>query len=452
MPVKSLFNTILIFLLLSHASAQEALEMDSTEKPDPNQSKLMLSAGTRVSACISGNTYDFPSLFSEFQMNSQFRYQKAEFAADIRLRTGLQFDETFNKVEIKELYAAYQTEKIRIHAGNQIVVWGRTDGFNTVNYLAPADYFFLSSDPDDQLMSNFMVRFRYQLNKHIDVDLIGIPVYKSSIYRYDLFRISEYVTFGETQLPATKFDHASLAGRMNFEFSAAGFSVSYFQGYDPFHGFDLKQFNVSATGIEIMNTPQPYYKRSAGLDFEAAAGSALFRGEASYNHTHDYTERMYVPNPEISYIAAVERDISGITAVLQYAGKFTLDYSKLVLPDLSRYDLNNPADLMRYAEDYTIYEMTLFNRKIFHQEHQTDHALMLILAGSFFYETVNAELSTLYNLTTEELLLRPAFVWKTNDHLKICVGGVFMHGPKNSLFDYSSRILSGMCIEMNVKL
>ncbi len=438
-------------ILLLPLYSQENVAGDSTVSQVQNKPQLTLSGGTRLSAFFAGNTYDYPSFFSEFQLKSQFQFQNVGFHTDLRLRTGIQFDSTVNEIEVKDLNVSYQVGKLRFNAGNQIVVWGRTDGFTAVNYLTPVNYFFLSSDPDDQLMSNLMIRLRYQMNKHIDIDLVGIPLYKPSVYRYDLFKINEYVDFGETILPDREFAHASLAGRVNFEFSAAGFSLSYFQGYDPFHGFNLKQFNLSLTGIEILNNPEPYFKRSAGFDFELPAGSTMLRGEVSYNHTQDYIERMFVPNPDLSYVAAFERDIAGITAVVQYVGKYTLNFSRLMLPDLSQYDLNNPSDMMRYAEDYMIYEMTLFNRKIFHQENQADHALMLILANSFLYETLDVEFSTYYNFTTDELMLRPGLQLKTNDHLSFSLGGIYMHGPKNSLFDYSGKILSGLFAEMNVQ-
>jgi hypothetical protein len=440
----------LFFLLLSPLLAQEVNVSESIEGDVFPSKSMSLAGGLRASVFLFGQEYDYAFVFNEFQLKSEFQYQNAYFLSDIRLRSGFQFDESFTEIEVKEMYAGYRNNKFRLTAGNQIVVWGRTDGFNAVNYLAPVNYFFLSSNPDDQMLSNFMVRIRYQLNKHVDLDLVGIPKYKPSVYRYDLFKLNEYVVFGENLLPAGKIENSSIAGRLNFEISAAGFSLLYFQGYDPFHGFDLQEFDLTASIPVILNCPRPYFKRSIGADFEIPISSTILRGEFSYNHTSDYKDNMHVPNPDLTYVAAVEKDISGVTAVFQVVGKYTLDYSKQKLPDLSLYDLNNPVSFMKYAEDYAIYEMTVFNSKIFYQENEMNHALMLILAKSFMYETFNTEFTTYYNLTTEEFLIRPKLVWKTNDHLNLCVGGVYMHGPKNTLFDYSAKILSGLFVEMSV--
>jgi len=452
--MKKVLPIVLVFLFVSSLKAQEINVEDSTEVItviSENSKPLSLTGGARMSAFMTGNDFDYPSVFTEFQMKSDFNKNNALFVADLRLRAGLLYDETYNEIEVKELYAGYQNKSLRILAGNQIVLWGRTDGFNAVNYLTPMNYFFLSSDPDDQLMSNMMLRIKYQISKHIDFDLVGIPFFKQSVYRYDLFKINDFVFFDDAVLPAKKFENGSLAGRLNFEFPFAGFALSYFQGYDPYHGFDLKMFDLTSGTPIIMNSAKPYFKRSIGLDFEVPVWTTMIRGEVSYNHTNDYKENMYVPNSDLAYIAGLEKDFFGVTAIVQYVGKYTTDFTKLQQPNFYEYDIEDMGSMMKYAEDYTNYEMTLFNRKIFHQEYEFDHAVVAILAKSFFYETLNAELSAYYNISSEEFMIRPKLLWKANDYLNVCLGGVYMHGPEKTLFDYSGKILSGVFAEVNVK-
>ena len=61
------------------------------------------------------------------------------------------------QLQLKEAYAGYSGEKMDVLFGNQIVNWGRTDGFNPTNCITPSDYFFLTAEPDDQKLSNFML-------------------------------------------------------------------------------------------------------------------------------------------------------------------------------------------------------------------------------------------------------------------------------------------------------
>ncbi|MDV7401827.1 hypothetical protein RZS08_60970, partial [Arthrospira platensis SPKY1] len=105
-----------------------------------------------------------------------------------------------------------------------IVLWGRTDGFNPTANINPINYFFLSSDPDDQLMSNFMLRLRYRISRFSGFDIVGIPFYQSSGYRYDLFSISPFAYFSKDEIPDRAFKNSGIAARLNFEFPVAGFS------------------------------------------------------------------------------------------------------------------------------------------------------------------------------------------------------------------------------------
>ena len=103
-----------------------------------------------------GTAYDLASAFAEFALQTSLTRGKALLVSDIRFRTGVFFNENESAFRIKELYAGYKGEKLHVLLGNQIVNWGRSDGFNPTNNITPDDYFFLSPDPADQRLSNFM--------------------------------------------------------------------------------------------------------------------------------------------------------------------------------------------------------------------------------------------------------------------------------------------------------
>ena len=158
------------------------------------------------------------------------RADKTFLFSDIRVRGGLNLGEEYTTFQLKEAYAGYSSDKLDIFLGNQIVTWGRTDGFNPTNNITPNDYFFLSADPDDQKLSNFMLRTRYRIFDKIDIDLIGIPFYVPSIYRYDLFDMGQGVKFASPTLPEKSFRNSSAAARINVELPRIGFCLFLFQG------------------------------------------------------------------------------------------------------------------------------------------------------------------------------------------------------------------------------
>ena len=440
---------LLLFLSIiveSISNGQGLFESSQVEAEDGTNKGIEFNGYVRGSAFGGSEFYDYSSVFGEFCLQSKLSYGKTYLYADIRFRGGVNFDEEYVKFQLRELYAGYRSDKFDLFLGNQIISWGRTDGINPTNNITPNDYFFLTPDMDDQKLSNFMLRVKYRFSPVIDIEVIGIPVYRPSIYRYDLFDLGEGVSFGGPTLPKISFGNGSVATRLNFEFSKIGFSASYFRGYDPFYGFNVQSVDFATGAPVIINSATPYLKNTIGTDFTLPINSWILRGEAAYNITNDYKQFMYIPNPDIAYVAGVEHDFWGVTTILQYAGKYTLDYAELPLPELS-----DPTDLlaqMQYAAEMIEYESALFNRKMFYQQEETNHAMVLILSKALAYDIWNIELTGYYNITSEELMIRPKVTWKITDALATSLGGNYMTGPDNSIFNYSAPVLGGVFIEL----
>jgi hypothetical protein len=403
----------------------------------------------RGSAYGVSEAFDYTSLFGEFCLQGKWTGNNTFLYSDIRIRGGLDLGELVTGFQLKEAYAGYSADKLDIFLGNQIVAWGRTDGYNPTNNLTPINYFFLTADPEDQKLSNFMLRTRYRFTPAIDIEGIAIPVYVPSVYRYDLFDLSgngQEVIFTSPTLPERSFKNSSVAARFNIELSAIGFSVSYFRGYDPFLGFDVKQIDFSSDPLSILNSATPYLKNTFGADFALPAGAWIFRGEMAYNHTTGYDTVIYMPAPSLAYVAGIERSIGGITTILQYVGKFVTDFTELSEPVLG--DPSDPLVIMNYTDAMIRFESAQFNRKIFNQQEKTNHAFSLTLSKYFAYDTWNAELTGYYNITSEEYMVRPKVTWKVTDALSLSAGGSYMKGPENSIFWYAGPVLNGAFLEL----
>ena len=452
--MKSIILTIIAILTLSPISAQ-SLFSDSQKDtiPDKQNSivqKIEVNGFVRGAFYGGAKNYDLTSVFAQFALKARYKGKQTILHSEIWLRGGNMFDKYYNKLDIVEAYAGYISDKFDFLAGNQIVKWGRTDGFNPTNNINAKDYFFLTSDPDDQNLSNFMVRAKYRINSAIDVDLIGAPFYRSSNYRFDLFSLGEYAKFVEPTLPENKFKNGVIAARVNFELSKIGFSLSYFRGFDPFHGFNVKTINLDITNPnpapEILYTSTSYHKQTFGADFALPIGSWIFRGEAAYNHTKGSDLFMFIPAPDVSYVAAVEKDFGGYLTIFQYIGKFVPSFVKLDAPVLLHPE--DPMSQLLYLQKMVYYQSTSFNRKIFNQQKSSNHAFSLTMRKSFAYETITAELTGFYNITSKEYMIRPKVSWNATDNLSFSIGGSYMHGPVESLFDYSAPVMNGAFLEI----
>ena len=99
-------------------------------------------------------------------------------------------------------------------------------------------------------------------------------------------------------------------------------------------------------------------------------------------------------------------------------------------------------------QDMVWYQSRLFNRRIFNQQKRGNHAFSLTARKTFAYETITAELTGYYNLTSREYLIRPKLSWKASDNLTLSAGGHYMAGPKESIFDYSGPVMNGIFLEL----
>ncbi|HPS12683.1 MAG TPA: hypothetical protein PLB87_05350, partial [Prolixibacteraceae bacterium] len=285
------------------------------------------------------------------------------------------------------------------------------------------------------------IRFSPQINWEI----IAIPIFRPSIYRYELFNMGQNVSFTNAVMPDKTFKNGSLATKLNVELPGIGLSASWFSGYDPFYGFDLKNVDFSTGSPIITYIPSFYRKNTLGVDFAQPFGSWIIRGEGALNLTQNDEQKIFIPNDDISYVAAIEHSFGGVVTIVQYVGKYTLDFNDLTEPVLAA-----PTNLMaqlQYANEMIGYESASFNRKIFHQQEKMNHAVSVSVSKDFAYETVNTELTGYYNLKSEEYLVRPKISWKIGSVLTATAGYSYMKGPDKSVFNYAAPIMNGAFIE-----
>jgi hypothetical protein len=438
---------LVIFLTPLMIFGQGLFESSRQDKAEEAEALAFeINGYARGSAYVVAGNYDLSTTFGEFRLMGEFNKKRTYLLSDLRVRAGYELGEDFTRLQVKELFAGYAGEKLHVRLGNQIVTWGRTDGFNPTNNITPVDYFFLSADPDDQTLPNFMLRMKYRFNAAIELDVIGIPFYSPSVYRFDLFEMGEHVHFQDFSHPEKSFENGTCAARLNVELSKLGFSFSWFRGFDPYYGFDVKTINWSQGYPVVTNAGIPYLKNTLGADFSMPIGSWITRAELAFNKIDNPDTKMSIPNSNLSYVVGMERHFKGFNTILQYIGQYTMDFTDPTVPVLL--DPADPIAQLTFANEQICYESLWFNRRIFYQQEATNHALAVTLSKSILYETLNAELSAYYNFTSEEYLLRPKLEWKISDGLSVMIGYSFMDGPEKSLFDYSRPIMSGGFIQL----
>ena len=183
----------------------QSLFENASDASDTDKLAIDFNGYGRGSAYGGSENYDYSSVFAEFGIQGELSLKKAFLFTDLRFRAGTQFDSLYARFQLKETYVGYQSDKIDIYFGAKIVSWGRMDGFNPTDNITPYDYFFLSADPDDQKLPNMLLQTKWYITPNIDFELVLIPIYRPSIYRYDLFDLGEYTSFTNPTITRKNF-------------------------------------------------------------------------------------------------------------------------------------------------------------------------------------------------------------------------------------------------------
>jgi len=435
---------ITILLYAQSLFGPVASNNDSIQKPVP----FAMNGSLRTSIYAPGEIFDYNSILLDFALIT--RVQKNDFSlyAESRLRKGWLFQGPIEQFQLREAYAAYKQENISLKLGNQIIKWGSADGFNPTNNISPKDYFWNTTEPDEQNIANFMLSGKYKISRHMQFEFIGIPFYKASSYRYDLIKKEENIRFNPVNYTELKIKDGALAARLLYNTNSFSCTASIFNGLDPFTAFDIQQIIWTEQNPSIAFEIRPYRKTSIGFDFETIIEGFILRGETAYNYTSDFENNIHVPNPDLAYVMNLENSFYDWHMILQYIGKYTLNYYNPIEPELP----SNPTDpilMQNYFNQMIAFDSGLFNAQIFGQQKRISHAVSLTLLRSFNYETMEFQMNAYYNFITEEYLLKPKFTWMPSDLMTIHLGLNYMYGKERALFAYIAPYMNGFFIEIN---
>ena len=412
-------------------------------------SRFSLNGYARTSAWGGSNHYPLNTLFAEIALKGELRKGKSFVQTDLRLRKGNYFGSHQQTIELKMLVAGFRGKMLDIILGYQSVKWGRTDGFNPTNYLQSNDYFFLSAVPDDQSNPNLALRTRIRFSDFTELDLIAMPFYRPSVYRYELFDLGAGVEFSNALLPDPTLKNSTMAARLNFDFPGLGASISAFRGYDPYHGFRIAGIDWSTGSPKISNQSAFYHKKSIGADLAVPLGSIILKAEAAWNKTENPINEMHIPSSYWMYVAGLEAGIGSATLIAQYIGNVTPDFQPLTPPMLN--GQMDQQSQINFANALIDYQNRHFNRQIFHQQEKSNHAATLTAIQAFGYEAWQAEMTFYYNFTSDEWMVRPTLKWAVSDQLSLTTGVQYLRGSSQTLFGYSSPVLNGAFAELRIQ-
>ena len=390
------------------------------------------------------------------ELGLKIRARKGQWGdgyADIRFRQGSEFNQFLSEFNLREAYVNTYIGHFDLRLGQQIVVWGRADGFNPTNNITPQNMLARSPDEDDRKEGNFLIRAFYHLHP-VKLEFIWVPRYQPSVLPTELFPFPQGVRIGGAIHPDANLKNSSIAIKMDIGLSSFDGSLSYFQGYMPLPGISLPLSSIAYSpgqGLEATVFTKSYEMRVVGFDYSTTMGSFGLRGEIAYRESiEDYQSPTnmsnidlpslsglgpddnldYILNPDIQYVFGIDKTSGDFSIIIQYIGRVVLDFKNFEAT-------GTPLD-----------ELYQKNRMIAAQMDKISHAVFMRPALAMSHETMGIELMGYFNLTTEEILLRPVFTYDIADELELRVGGEVYRGPENTLFGTIDESLSSIFIEL----
>ena len=375
--------------------------------------------------------YESKDRYGEAALKLRLRKgQWGDAYSELRFRNTNNSESSTSSFTIREAYVSAYLGAFDLRIGQQIVQWGKADGYNPTNVITPLDLLVFSPDENDRRISNFLIRLYYNWSV-LRLEAIWVPIYGSSVLPFSEVELPGGVQFSEPDYPDEAVENSAVALRLHYEGASLDGTLSYFNGFLPMPGLSAHTKN------SMLNIfPAAYRIKMIGADFSTTVGAYGLRGEFAYREPDEEDNiRQYIPNKQVEYILGLDREFGNFSLIIQYIGKHVLDYEGL-------------AKAHQTGQEFAKYKIALWNRLLSGQLKEWIHASSFRLAWNLCHETLSLELLGQINLSTEETFLKPKLSYDLTDDLTLSAGAQIYLGPDNTLFGLLDENNSAGFIEL----
>jgi hypothetical protein len=375
---------------------------------------------------------------------------------ELRLRNGFEWGERLTEIALREAYINLFLGPLDLRFGQQIIAWGRADGFNPTDNLTPRDMNVRSANEDDRRFANVALRGWLNLPP-TRLELVWVPFYEPS--RFPSFELPAPLELGEPNVPDQNLTKGIGAARLHFESAAFEGSISYLVGHSTFPGLALENVRLELIPPEVSIDVgfAAYRHHVVGLDFATTAGEVGLRAEVAYQRPFDWETRADVPLPNLAYVVGVDGEpITNLSIIAQYIGRYVFEWEELAPSRLDALGDDLPMDEARthprgplaFVEELVANEVRHKLRAIYSQQEEVSHAASVRVAWTTLHDTLTLELLAYYGFTVEEYLIRPKITYAIADGINLYVGGEIYGGSEDSLYGLVDETLSAGFAEL----
>jgi len=431
-------TTILLLLLMSRPLFTEGLFEDALQNKSA-ASALAPGSGYELNGSVRSGVYVGPG---PKKTGYETRRVYGECALKLRVRKG-DFGNAFSEVRllkeiqngngeitavVREAYVNAYVGSLDLRIGQQIVVWGRADGYNPTNSMTPLNLLCFSPDEDDRRESNFLIRACWN-GDGVRIEALWVPVYRPSALPLAQAELPEGVHLGAPEYPGSHVMNSAGAVKLHFERASIDGSLCYFNGYAPAPG--LRGAFSEMHTVKIF--PAAYRTQLIGGDFSTAIGPYGLRGEFAFTRPSEKDDIWQsIPNAQMACVLGIDRTFGNFSLILQYIGKHAWDF----------HQLSPQADAARN-------DVAKCNRMYFAQQEKWTHALSFRPAWKWLHETLDVEVLGQINFSTKEVFLIPKLSYDLGDDLNLTLGVQCYAGPDETLYGEIGSRMSACFADLN---
>lgn len=412
--------------------SQSLFESALSSTPDGEEKPFILNGYIRSD--VFANETDYRTVYAETSLKLETKsYKFGNAFTDIRCIKKFIGENEVIDVNLREAYVNLYWGRFDFRIGQQIIVWGRADGFNPTNNLTPYDYTVFSPDEDDKRLSNFVVKGTYNFHP-FKFSANWVPVYKPSVLPFEKAEFSDGVTWSNSEYPEPKINKSNYAFNLSIEKVAFEGSLSYFNGYHKLPGIQFQAIDSLNYSVFL----SAHHTQISGFDFSTAIGSYGIRGEFAFSiPTEKEKQFESIPNRQFEYTLGIDREWGDFNLIAQYIGKY--------VPGLEDLSITDSSNLSQYSN-----KLKVWNRMIYAQQNDWSNSISLRPLISLLHQTLSCEFLGLYNLNTKELYFKPKATYNLSDNISFSAGAQIYSGPEGTLFYILKKGLNVGFIECKV--
>jgi hypothetical protein len=373
---------------------------------------------------------------------------------DLRLRYGNEFTESVTELELREAYVDLTAGPAGFRIGKMISPWGKATVFNPVDVISPLNPTVRSPEEDDMYKGFWAVQGRVSLGSSVKLTGTWKPLYEPSVLLIDQVPMPDYVYFTGKEYPGLELKESSYGIKLEMYTPLLDGSIYWFDGYQHWPGIRFESFVLDTANLApgALNLLESAYKiRMLGMDLSVPLGSWILRAEGAWQHsTGNYSEDEYVPYPEFSYTAEIERSGTHFITLAGYYGKYISDFEPAGAEPSMEAGPEQFMELVQqgfaFSEESIARMITgrigAFNRLYNYQLEEICHSVFMVIKLDLFHSQLEVNLPAVYNISTEELIIQPGISWLPADGFRVSAGFSGFYGREDSLYDLVGPVLN----------